>query len=97
MKKGKSTRALELAGKITLADPRIKKLAKDIEKLRVRTARNFVLIGRKLLQAKKLLKHGDWLIWLEHEAGRGSPAFRPGRGQGRASPPRPAGKTVKAP
>ena len=69
MKKVKVAKALKPVGKTTLEDPRIKKITEDIEKLRVRTAQNLVLIGRKLLQAKKLLEHGDWVTWLENKAG----------------------------
>jgi len=83
MAKKKASKALERAGKLSIQDPRIKKLTQEITKLRESTVGNFVLIGRKLLQTKKLLRHGDWLTWLKKEVffsgGEQSPAppFRP--------------------
>ena len=45
----------------------IKTITAEIKMLKEQTAQNIIEIGKRLIQAKEKLQHGDWLPWLENE------------------------------
>jgi hypothetical protein len=50
-----------------LADPILARYAKQIRAIAKRTVNDIVRIGELLKKAKKRLKHGDYLLWLDRE------------------------------
>jgi Protein of unknown function (DUF3102) len=54
---------------VQVIDPVLDRHAKQIRKLCKRTAQDIIKIGKLLTAAKKRVKHGGWLNWLEKEFG----------------------------
>jgi len=43
----------------------LSKIETEITILKHQTAQNIIEIGSRLIQAKEMLSHGEWLPWLE--------------------------------
>jgi len=59
--------AVKVVEKRTEALSEVAVLTKEILRLKEATTRNFVEIGKRLNRARELMKHGDWLEWLNNE------------------------------
>ena len=53
----------------TLMNNDLLKIEKEIVSMKNRVAQDLIQIGQKLIDAKRLVPHGEWSVWLSEKVG----------------------------